>query len=289
MSNTEKTAMGSWERIQGGVKETERLIGQKKYNTAMIKSRQTLEYMVKSLCDKSGLMESGLIDMIDALYDSKLISQTTCEHYHKIRTIGNKAIHEDDNSAYNANQAYHLLSQEVYTFANDYSDKKKRVSQVTSGIQLPESRERRQAPQRSVNSSSRRRRSSRSSGLSIDPGSLIKPLLLIAIIIVLVFIIKMLRPSKDQVAETTAPITTELSTELPTEETTPESTAAAIMYKTVDTVNVRSTPSTDLARIGLLGPDTQVEFVKDHDEKWCVIKYNGQDAYVVKEYLAPVQ
>ena len=27
--------------------------------------------------------------------------------------IGNKAIHEGDNSAYNANQAHHLLSQEV--------------------------------------------------------------------------------------------------------------------------------------------------------------------------------
>ena len=71
-----------------------------------------------------GILETGLLEMIDALYSAGKISKTTCEHYHKIRTIGNKAIHEGDNSAYNANQAHHLLSQEVYTFANDYNDTK---------------------------------------------------------------------------------------------------------------------------------------------------------------------
>ncbi len=38
---------GIWEKIQKNVQETERLMGQKKYNQSMIKARQTLEYMVK--------------------------------------------------------------------------------------------------------------------------------------------------------------------------------------------------------------------------------------------------
>ena len=88
----------------------------------MVKARQTLEYMVKCLCERYDILETSLLEMIDALYSAGKISKTTCEHYHKIRTIGNKAIHEGDNSAYNANQAHHLLSQEVYTFANDYND-----------------------------------------------------------------------------------------------------------------------------------------------------------------------
>ena len=108
MNNTDSTNISSWERIQNGVRETERLIGQKKYNLAMVKARQTLEFMVKSLCEKSGITEGGLLDMIDALYAEGEISKITCEHYHKIRTIGNKAIHEEDNSAYNANQAHPL-------------------------------------------------------------------------------------------------------------------------------------------------------------------------------------
>ena len=124
MNNTVNPGTNSWEKIQSGVRDTERLIGQKKYNMAMIKARQTLEFMVKCLCEKSGVMEGNLIDMIDGLYDDGIISKTTCEHYHKIRTIGNKAIHEEDNSAYNANQAHHLLSQEVYTFANDYNERR---------------------------------------------------------------------------------------------------------------------------------------------------------------------
>ena len=122
MGTTANTGQSTWEQIHGGVRETERLIGQKNYNLAMVKARQTLEYMVKCLCERYDILETSLLEMIDALYSAGKISKTTCEHYHKIRTIGNKAIHEGDNSAYNANQAHHLLSQEVYTFANDYND-----------------------------------------------------------------------------------------------------------------------------------------------------------------------
>lgn len=138
-----------------------------------------------------------------------------------------------------------------------------------------------------------RRHRARKSGLSIDPGSLLKPLLLIAIIVVLVFIIKMIRPAKEKDVETTPAITS--TTEITVPETTapestePESTtAAAVKYRVTDTINVRPKPSTDDARIGVLDPGTEVEFVRDEDEKWCVIIYNGKEAYVVKEYLTPV-
>lgn len=61
------------------------------------------------------------------MYQIRVISKSTYEHYNKIRIIGNKATHEGDNNAYNANTAYHLLSQEVFTFSNDYSPRKKFV------------------------------------------------------------------------------------------------------------------------------------------------------------------
>ena len=139
MGTTANTGQSTWEQIHGGVRETERLIGQKNYNLAMVKARQTLEYMVKCLCERYGILETGLLEMIDALYSAGKISKTTCEHYHKIRTIGNKAIHEGDNSAYNANQAHHLLSQEVYTFANDYNDTKKSTRASRSAAPIPAS------------------------------------------------------------------------------------------------------------------------------------------------------
>ena len=45
MANVENTT--SWKQIQQGVRETERLIGHKECNLAMVKARQTLEYMVR--------------------------------------------------------------------------------------------------------------------------------------------------------------------------------------------------------------------------------------------------
>ena len=287
MNNTDSTNISSWERIQNGVRETERLIGQKKYNLAMVKARQTLEFMVKSLCEKSGITEGGLLDMIDALYAEGEISKITCEHDHKIRTIGNKAIHEEDNSAYNANQAHHLLSQEVYTFANDYTDRRKKSSPTRRPAPDSSRSQTRESIRRSRDS---RRRRAYSSGPSIELGSILKPLLLIAIIIVLLFIIKMIRPAQETPVESTTPsVTAESmdSSESPTDEEA-ESGSSAVMYRTTDTLNVRSTPSTDTDRIGVLGPDTEVEYVDDYDEKWCIIRYNGQDAYVAKEFLEPV-
>lgn len=111
----------SWEQIRQGVGETERLIGQRQYNLAMIKARSTLEFMVKCLAERASIYESDLNETIDALYDSGWINKSTFEHYHKIRTIGNKAVHDGYDNAYDANQAYHMLSQEVYLFSNSQS------------------------------------------------------------------------------------------------------------------------------------------------------------------------
>ena len=55
-----------------------------------------------------------------------------------------------------------------------------------------------------------------------------------------------------------------------------------------DTVNVRPEPSTDTDRIGVLAPDTDVEYLRDYDEKWAVISYNGQEAYVSRDFIRQV-
>ena len=81
---------GIWEKIQKSVQETERLMGQKKYNLSMIKARQTMEFMVKLHCDKAGIVESNPDTMIRELYNGKWISKSTAEHYLQILELGNK-------------------------------------------------------------------------------------------------------------------------------------------------------------------------------------------------------
>ena len=117
MSNLEHTT--SWQQIQQGVKGAERLIVNKNYNLVMVKARQTLECMVRCMAEKACLVEGDLSDTIDQLYEGGWINKTTKDNYHTIRILGNKAVHENDNTAYNANQAYQLLTQEVHAFSHD--------------------------------------------------------------------------------------------------------------------------------------------------------------------------
>ncbi len=298
MGTTSNTGQSTWEQIRGGVRETERLIGQKNYNLAMVKARQTLEYMVKCLCERYGILEPGLLEMIDALYAAGKISKTTCEHYHKIRTVGNKAIHEGDNSAYNAGQAHHLLSQEVYTFANDYNDKgisskttRSAAAKASTGRLRQTGSSSRASTRRDIsgthsgNSGTRRKRAY-AGGPAFEFRSIIKPLLLIIIIIMLLLIIKMIHPANDSVEESAAAITTESAA--PETEATTATEEESTVYRTTDTVNVRSTPSTDTDRIGVIAPDTDIEYLRDYDDKWAVINYNGQEAYVSRDYIRQV-
>ena len=57
MANNTNT---SWERIQQGVSDTERLIGQKEYNASMIKARQTLELWLSCLVNGPDWMMAAI-------------------------------------------------------------------------------------------------------------------------------------------------------------------------------------------------------------------------------------
>lgn len=375
MANNTNT---SWERIQQGVSDTERLIGQKEYNASMIKARQTLEFMVKLLSERAGLDDGcDLKTQIDLLYQNRWISKSTCEHYHKIRIIGNAAVHDGDSNAYSANQAYHMLSQEVYAFTdsknagrttgrsfqpskaapasgryssgssqnnsaarygsgqssstgrygsspsqspsagryNSGSSQNSPASrygsasaqggaQILSGASSTQAG--RSASSRSTQParSSQGNRSSQNNRRSSSPSrrrtpqkrqtitlyDLLKLLVPVLCIILLFFVIRLFKPGEDT-KDTTAATTpsAEYMTEPPSADAVPDTTAAdnaAPIYKTTDTLNVRSQPNTDGERIGQLAAGTTVEYIRAHDAEWAVILYNGQEAYVASQYLS---
>ena len=388
MANNTNT---SWERIQQGVSDTERLIGQKEYNASMIKARQTLEFMVKLLSERAGLDDGcDLKTQIDLLYQNRWISKSACEHYHKIRIIGNAAVHDGDSNAYSANQAYHMLSQEVYAFtdsknagrttgrsfqpskaapasgryssgssqnnsaarygsgqssstgrygsspsqspsagrynsgssqspsAGRYGSGSSQNSpasrygsasaqggaQILSGASSTQTG--RSASSRSTQParSSQGNRSSQNNRRSSSPSrrrtpqkrqtitlyDLLKLLVPVLCIILLFFVIRLFKPGEDT-KDTTAATTpsAEYMTEPPSADAVSDTTAAdnaAPIYKTTDTLNVRSQPNTDGERIGQLAAGTTVEYIRAHDAEWAVILYNGQEAYVASQYLS---
>lgn len=273
----------NWERIQLGIKNTERLIGQKDYNSAMVKARQTVEFMVRMLSERSGSMsDRDLKEMIDMLYRSRRITKTSCDRYHKIRMIGNKAAHEGDNSASNATLAFQLLSQEFSTFSNEYRNRRRSSSQRSSSRRAP-SRNGRRRP-------ARRRR-------GFTTGDLLKLLIPVVCIALIFFVVKLLKPKSDE-AETTSPTVTAESLEpatvsptvhetLPPVEPSSESEAPQTVYVTTDVLNVRSAPNTDSTKLGKLNAGVTVNYVRAENDEWAVILYDGQEAYVASQYLSP--
>ena len=295
----------SWLQIQEGVRETEKLMSQQKYNLSMIKARQTLEFMVKCLTDKYNIEHDDLIDSIEDLYQIRVISKSTYEHYNKIRIIGNKATHEGDNNAYNANTAYHLLSQEVFTFSNDYSPRKKvRTKSMEEDVEGRNSNrnqnysERQSSRSSSYSSRQRRRRRKQNNAIRI-----VVPIVIIVVLVAFAFLLRAFFGGKKNSKPTTAIATSsaEISTTAAidssssvdpsltsSEESSSSSSASSSteVYKTNSKLNVRSAPSTDSTLLGTLESGVTVDYVKKHNDEWAVIRFDGTaEAYVASKYL----
>ncbi len=273
MATERKTAR---ELIETGLSDTEKLISQKQYTLAMIKARQTLEYITRSLCRRNELPEGELIDMIDDLYRKGIVSRDSCTHFHKIRMLGDAAMQNGDNNAYNANNAYQLLSQEVFAYRSVYSQK----------------------PRKGGSSAARRSGGSakKSASYSFEPFDLLKILIPILAIILLFSIFKLVTSDKKETkaAETTAAVETQLpdstdaaeSTEAETETEAPEPVVNMVYKTNADRVRIRNAPTTDGDIIVTLDKaGTQVDFVSVHDEQWSVINYNGAQAYIASRYI----
>ena len=303
----------SWDKIQQGVKDTERLIVQREYNASMIKARQTLEFMVKNLADQAGIMdESDLKGMIDVLYENRWISKATCEHYHKIRMIGNKAAHEGDANAYSANQAYHMLSQEVYTFADDYRNVKKGRKPLTRPAVQGSSQNRAGGKpgewRRSIPAESHGQQLQwKPRGRQLrwkpwqqlcggqEPETRRQPEFLLFVI----YSVKASGPGAlycaadpgGEACESRKAGQKRLKVRLrwrpwkSTEAAQEETESSGPVYRTTDVLNVRPEPSTSSERIGQLNAGVTVEYVRAHDDDWAVILYNGREAYVASQYL----
>lgn len=277
--------VGSWDKIQQGVKETERLLNKKQNNLAMVKARQTLEYMVKALADRACIVEGDMADMIDQLYEGRWIDKSARDHYHKVRIIGNKAVHEGNDSPSDANLAYHIISTECYAFA---PRNRKPANRPASSS----------APRQRSGSANRKRSKKRKSPFK----DFLRILIPIICILLLILLIRVLIPKNPEDSQPTQPPQSmDTSAEptvdpsLPSEETPeespeetlpPETTSAAPrIYKTTETLNVRAEPSTSSRILVQLAPGTEVNVVGTYDDQWTIINYDGKDVYVATAYL----
>ncbi len=313
MANVERTT--SWQQIQQGMKEAERLIARKEYNLVMVKARQTLEFMVRCMAERACLVEGDLSDTIDQLYEGRWIDKATKDNYHTIRILGNKAVHEGDDTAYDANQAYQLLTQEVYAFAHEFTGSKQGRSQASARSTVTRTATGRQgtSSQRSTAGSRNTQRTAARSSYSsagrqsgakkkkrrrVSPVFYIWRLLIpVLVVVLLIVVIRVLLPGKDakpDTSSTPADVTTAPTEPAPTPapepETEPETEPLAEIYRIKgNSVNVRTEPSTDCRILAQLSNGTEVTFVKRYSNDWTVINYDGQEAYVSSQFIEKVE
>ena len=255
MAGERKTAR---ELIEAGLRDTERCLSQKQYNSAMIRARQTLEYIVKSLCRRNGVPEGDLSVMIDDLYLQGIISKDSCANYQKIRLLGENAVSRADNNAYNANNAYQLLSQEVYAYQSRAARRERRTNSTPA----------------------RRSGSPRASAPRQDSGFNFR---MIILVISVVRLIRADHPKETTAAEVTTEAPAETTTEAP--ETEAPETAPVMIYTTRTSLNVRSAPSTDAELLTTLPAGTVLDYVGAYNDEWSIINYDGGQAYVSTKYV----
>ena len=133
------------------------------------------------------------------------------------------------------------------------------------------------------------RKGRKTAGQEIDLYSILKIALPVAILLVVVLIIRMIAfPKRKTPVMTTAAVSTtaETAESIETESSTEESTEAAKRYFVTTRVNVRTKPSTtDSEVLTVLDAGTEVDFKSDYNDEWISINYNGQEAYVAKQYV----
>lgn len=268
----------SWAHIQEGVAEAEKLIIRKNYNASMVKCRQTLEFMIKQLAVRASIQSANdLKPMIDALMEKGWISKSTCSHYHTIRKIGNRAVHEEYNDESAARQACQLLSQEAKVFSENYNDALKKL--LVEKSQEPSSKKL-HAPQLK-----KARGKTPEEGMMVIDASLILKLLVPALSVVLVIlVVNLLKPPSKKVSsdENEKIIASQDISEGSGERA---SGNASIKYKTTAILNIRSEPSTDSEVLGKLAAGESVEYISRYDEDWVIIEYDGKRAYIASQYL----
>ena len=138
-------------------------------------------------------------------------------------------------------------------------------------------------------SGSVQRKGRKTTGQEIDLYNILKIALPVAILLVVVLIIRMIAfPKRKTPVMTTAAVSTtaETAESIETESSTEESTEAAKRYFVTTGVRVRTKPSTtDSEVLTVLEAGTEVDFKSDYNDEWISINYNGQEAYVAKQYV----
>lgn len=310
MSTSRENAV--WGRIRTEFKRAQELILNGQYAEAMIQTRELLRFLVSMQMDRACLVSTNLREDIDKLQSSRLIDQQMRDAYQYIAYMGDQAQAGQTGTAQDANQSLLLLKDALEAYVEQLrgaqtSPAREETAETAATARADELRAQREA--RTVrntaarssagrSTAARRAGSARRGGREVQANvyDILKFAIPIACILLVILIIRLAMPGKkaDTGATSTAAVSTEAMTMEPVQTTeavttAPETSAAAELstYVTTSNVNLRTAPSTgDDARVlAVLQNGTEIKVKGDHNSEWAIVDYNGQDAYINKNYI----
>ncbi len=315
------------EFTDNGLMEIAGLTSRREYNLSLVKSRQLAEQLVKSYAAEKNIEYTALADTIEALFQNGVIDRTSRDAFHNIRVYGNKAVHEGDNDAEDAQKSYYLLKNEVQTFMSHKSVSVDRTpvrvdrSQISGRRQAlsetgraargeqDQQRERkerggagrstgREGGNRPRSQAAARQTGSREPAGGFSIYDLLRILIPILAVVLLVIIIRSLLPSKKPAeTTTTAPAAVETTAEAgespeETEDVPPETTTEAKAYEyriKGNGVNIRYADNQDRVYTQLSN-GTAIGTVEEIDGSDFVrFTLDGISVVVHKDYIEPVE
>jgi len=319
------------ELTDNGLLEIAGLVNRREYNLSLIKSRQLAEQLVKSYAEEKGIEYTGLADTIEALFQNGAIDRTSRDAFHNIRVYGNNAVHEGDEDPEDAQKAYYLVKNEVQTFLSHravsvdrtpvridreqvasgrrpaYPDGSQGRAGGRSGQGQQRNRRKKGEPERGGRSGrqSQVRNAEQGFGATEIVGGftvydLLRILIPVVAIILLLFIIRSLLPSKTKDQPTTAaptaavesvqsetPAEQQPETEAPTEAPTE---AQSVEYRVKGNgVNVRYAENQDriytqLSNGTAIGTVTEIE-----GSDFVQFTLDGINVVINKNFIEPIQ
>lgn len=107
-----------WGKIRKELGNVQQMMLGGQYNQAVITIREILKVLVRMQIDRAVLVSNTLEGDIDQLYDNRLISAETRDHYHMLRSYGEQADANQPVSAQIANDAFALIKDELSAYVD---------------------------------------------------------------------------------------------------------------------------------------------------------------------------
>ena len=305
--------MASFKNMKSALEEVKEDILLRNYNDAMMLMAQITIDAIEHLVDENLMVSKGYQEDLGILKASNKISDSTCHNFETLIISGVQAHNGVQIPEEHAKKALEVLEAELDEIAgveniplpvtDDEAVAKEHIeNQVDDNEEFVYDEDENDNPAflnqeepEDFRTKERLRQehiASQYRTKKINKKALVVLILPIVLILLMAFMIKRCMTNMNSQPPETEPPTTEYiePTTIPLETEPPTTTTLAGYYRvTTNLLNVRAEANTSSAIRGRVNTGDTVYVEGFYDDTWAIIRYEGRNAYVAREYLVKIE